>query len=349
MDISLIVAAYNEEPIILNNVKLMVQELCKRPDIKWELICVDDGSTDRTGSILNEFAQSDDRVSVIHHRRNFGQGRALRTAFERCSGDVIVTVDADLSYGVEYIYRLADVVLNEDVEIALASAYMPGGQVRNIPIVRLALSRLGNYYLSALSNYPISTSTCVVRAYHKDVLNSIALLSDGMELQVEILAKAHMLGFRVKEIPAKLEWEDKPKKANATPLRRSKMNKSRSIRLYLALGWLYKPALVFMVIAAVLSSVGLYLLFNNIVRYSLLFGDNLDKGIAGALSISLRELVMQYPHTVLFCIVFLLFGCLAFAFALLLMQNKYHYDELYKLCQLNITRARGAAERDIEP
>lgn len=349
MDISLIVAAYNEEPVILANLKLMVQELCKRPGMKWELICVDDGSTDRTGSILDEFARSDDRVSVIHHRRNYGQGRALRSAFERCSGEVVVTVDADLSYGVEYIYRLADVIFEEDVEIALASAYMPGGQVRNIPFIRLALSRLGNYYLSALSDYSISTSTCVVRAYHKDVLTSIALLSDGMELQIEILAKAHMLGFRVKEIPAKLEWAEKPKQWQGTQVRRSKMNKSRSIRLYLALGWLHKPALVFMIIAAILSSFGLYLLFNNLVRYGLLFGENLNRGIAGALSASLRDLVVQYPHTVLFCMAFLLFGGLTFAFALLLMQNKYHYDELYKLCQLGITRARVKTRDDLEP
>jgi len=337
MDVSLIVAVFNEESVILDNLNSMVAALSTRASVDWEIICVDDGSLDKSGEIMDEFAKQHSRVSVLHHRRNFGQGRALRSAFEECQGDIIVTIDADLSYGVEYIYRLADVVRNDNVEIALASAYMKGGSVHNIPLHRYILSRLGNYYLSKLSQYSISTSTCVVRAYHKEVIKDIVFLSDGMELQLEILAKAHMMGFDVKEIPAKLEWLT-PKINGSKSTRKSKMSKARSIKLYLAMGWLFKPALLFFSIATVLLLAGSYLLFNNVTRYFILVKENMGEGLLTSLSISLKELLLQYPHTVIFCTMFLLFGGLTLAFSLILTQNKFYHEELFKLSQMSMSK-----------
>lgn len=333
MDISLVVAAYNEEPVIRDNLRLMIEALSARSGIDWEIVCVDDGSTDQTGAIFDEYATTDQRVIAIHHRRNFGQGRALRNAFDQCKGEVIVTVDADLSYGPEYIYLLVDVLKEQNVEIALASAYMKEGSVKNVPFIRFLLSRLGNYYLAKLSHYSISTSTCVVRAYNREVIDSIVLLSDGMELQLEILMKSYLMGFRVTEIPAHLEWaKDKPKNTGGVR-RSSKMRILRTIRMYLTIGWLFKPAMAFVIISLLLLACGSYLLFNNILRYVLLVIEHMESGLINSLSISLKELIVHYPHTVVFCTIFMLFGSLTFAFALLLMQNKFYYEELFRLGQ----------------
>lgn len=339
MDVSLVVAAYNEEEIITENVALMVEALSSRPEVKWELLCVNDGSTDQTGQLIDIIAASDSRFTAIHHRRNFGQGRALRSAFDKCRGEVVVTIDADLSYGVENIYKLVDVVLKENVEVALASAYMIGGDVHNIPLLRRLLSKFGNYYLSFQSEYPISTSTCVVRAYHRDVIDNLVCFSDGMEMQIEILMKCHMMGYRIRELPARLNWvacEEKEIKKT----RKSNMNIPKSIKLYLFMGWLFRPALIFMILGCVLLVLGGYLLFNNLFRYVSLVVENMDIGLLGALSLSLNQLIIEYPHTVIFCVTFLLFGGLMGAFSMLLIQGKAYYEDLFKLNQLILVEMR---------
>src|SRR5262245_30597838 len=133
IELSVVIAAYNEEGVIVNSIQKIITELHTCPKVRWEIICVDDGSHDRTGALLDQIAQDDPRVHVVHHRRNFGQGRALQTAFNICRGAVIVTLDADLSYSPEHVYRLVEALREHNVEIALASPYVRGGTVSNVP------------------------------------------------------------------------------------------------------------------------------------------------------------------------------------------------------------------------
>lgn len=337
VDLSVIIAAFNEAAVIDANICRVVAELEKHSEVRWELIVVNDGSQDRTGELINAWEKRDARIRVLHHRRNFGQGRALRTAFDVVSGDVIVTLDADLSYGPEYIFRLLDVLSDSDSDIALASAYMKGGAVRNVPFGRALLSRLANLYLAKLSHYDIATSTCVVRAYRRDCIDSLVLTSDGMELQLEILMKAHMLGLRVCEIPAVLSWSDTKKATGEISSPRvSKMRISRSMRLYLLMGWLFKPASIFMGLALILIVLGchmavilLSMIINSVLKY-------MSEGFIVALSIGLREVFTGFTYSFVFCGAFLLIGIQIFAFSLLLMQNKFYFDELCKLGHIQL-------------
>jgi glycosyltransferase involved in cell wall biosynthesis len=337
--LSVVVAAYNEEPVIRRNLERIVQSLASQEACTWELVCVDDGSTDRTGELMDDFAAGSDRIRVLHHRRNFGQGRALRTAFDAARGEVIVTLDADLSYGPEYIVKLADALAEQNAEIALASPYMPGGRVENVPFHRRFLSRLGNRYLARMSHYRISTSTCAVRAYRREVLDAIALTSDGMELQLEVLMKAAMRRFRVCEVPADLVWA-KEKAAEAGFRRASKMRILQTIRLYLLMGWLSRPAMVFAVVSALLLLPGLYMAGVLGVRFVQFTIAALDRGLVQALSDGLNRVFATYTYSVVFCGAFLLIGFQTLAFSLLVMQNKFYFDEL---CRLSWQGRRGEA------
>ena len=331
-ELSVVIAAYNEEPVITKNLRHIVDELSKRPNVLWEMICVDDGSTDNTGILMDDFASKNPRVHVFHHRRNFGQGRALRTAFDQCRGDVIVTLDADLSYGPEYIFQLMDTLRDKNVEIALASPYAKGGTVRNVPFYRHFLSRYGNLYLAKMSRYPISTSTSVVRAYRRDVMDTLDLTSDGMELQLEILMKAHMMGFRVFEIPACLEWSD-DKAVKADFRRVSKMRILRTVRLYLLMGWLQRPAYFFIILSWLLIIPGAYMAFTVALVTFRILAEKIPLGVAKALEVTLKELVTDYYQNIVFSSAFLLIGILSFAFSLILLQNKFYFEELYRLGQ----------------
>jgi len=126
--ISVIIAAYNEEGIIKASVLRTLEFLETEIREDWELIVVDDGSADGTGATLDQLAAERSGLVVLHHHHNFGQGRALRTAFAACRGDTIVTLDADLSYGPEYVKILTGALRDQKADIALASAYARGGE-----------------------------------------------------------------------------------------------------------------------------------------------------------------------------------------------------------------------------
>lgn len=344
VDISVIVAAYNEEPIIFKNLERIVAELENRFNNKWELICVNDGSRDNTGTLLDEFAQKDSRVKVLHHRRNFGQGRALRTGFNICRGDIVVTLDADLSYGPQYIFELVDALEVNNVEIALASPYMKGGIVRNVPFYRHMLSRWGNFYLAKMSPYSVSTSTSVVRAYRREVLDSVVLTSDGMELQLEILMKAYTLGFRVCEIPAQLQWS-KDKKQGPKLRRASKMRIPGTIQTYLFLGWLTRPAVVFLLLSWLLILPGLYMSLWLLWRVLERVPTHLGRGIMEAISLSLQSAFQTYTYSFIIYGGILLVGMQVFLYSLLLLQNKYYFEEFFRLGH-EIKKLNSAFDRE---
>ena len=333
VDVSIVIAVYNEGVVIENNIKQVVAELESRPAMRWELICVNDGSNDNTGELLNNLSQNDPRIHTIHLRRNFGQGRALRTGFDVCRGEVIVTLDADLSYSPAYVYQMFDTLRKKNVEVVLASAYSKGGAVTNVPFQRRFLSRAGNYYLRVMMGSNVATVTCVVRAYMRDVIDTLILTSDGMELQLEVLQKASRLGYRIEEIPAHLEWSlQKAQEKSAT--RASKMRIAHTIRQYFLFGLLSKPAYVFVPIASY------FILHGSIMTVGLLFKliasikENYHQSLLTAMSIGLKNLMNEQGYSVLTASFLLIIGIQLFAFVLQFIQSQIYFDELVKIMQI---------------
>lgn len=208
VDLSVVIPMYNEEENVANTISQVSKTLAQLEDT-WEILIVNDGSTDRTLEIAQELAAGDPRVRIVSHARNAGRGKALRTGFANARGEIIVTTDADLSYEPKYILDLVK-TLKEDrnIDMALGSPYMPGGGTENVPFGRLLVSMLGNRILGvALASErrgKLNTITCIFRAYRQRVLDSLELESDGKEIHLEILSKAIAAGFQVKEVPAVL-------------------------------------------------------------------------------------------------------------------------------------------------
>jgi len=162
---------------------------------RYELIPVDDGSTDDTSGALALAAQGDDHIRPVGYRTNRGRGYALRRGFAVAKGDFVASIDADLSYEPGTVVRMVTALLEDaEADLVLASPYMPGGSVDGVPPMRLALSRGGNWVLRRALPQPIWTSTGIVRAYRADVLRSLDLESDGKEIHLEILSAAMALG-----------------------------------------------------------------------------------------------------------------------------------------------------------
>jgi dolichol-phosphate mannosyltransferase len=203
-DISVIIPMYNEQENAGETIRKITQILM--PSGKsFEIIPVNDGSTDNTLAALDAIALGNTHVRVVSYWKNGGRGKALRYGFKAARGRYIATIDADLSYDAKYITDMAQTLDEEsDIDVVLASPYMEGGRTEGVPRDRLFISRLGNKVLQMAITEGIHTMTCVVRCYRKEVIDSLDLESDGKEIHLEILSKILAMGYRIKEIPATL-------------------------------------------------------------------------------------------------------------------------------------------------
>ena len=169
--VSVVVPAFNEESIITKNLASITQYMTTLEDeYRWELIVINDGSTDNTGDLAESFAKDWDNVYVLHHMYNFRLGQALRYAFSRSEGDYIVVMDLDLSYSTGHIGKMLEKIRKTRAKIVIASPFMKGGKISNVPWLRKFLSVRANRFLCLMAakdrfSDKITNITGMVRTY----------------------------------------------------------------------------------------------------------------------------------------------------------------------------------------
>lgn len=211
-EVSVVIPMYNEEENVQATLREVKNLLEGFKSHTWEILVVNDGSIDRTLELAEEMAKADGRIRVISYHPNMGRGKALRSGFEESRGDIVVTTDADLSYEAKYIRILAkELIDNQGLDFVIGSPYMEGGGTKGVPFHRLLISRLGNKILGFSLAGNLKTTTGILRAYRKYVVDSLELESDGKEIHLEILSKALALGYKVREVPAVLTGRVKGK------------------------------------------------------------------------------------------------------------------------------------------
>src|SRR5579872_918525 len=248
--VSLVVPAFDEAGIIERNLDELLNYLAGlQAAYRFELVLVDDGSSDQTGTVADAFAAARSGVHVCHHGRNRGLGAALKTGFARAGGDYIVTLDLDMSYEPAYVAALLDALVGQRAAIALASPYLKGGSVRNVPWTRRQLSAWANHYLSVATGGTVATLTGMVRAYDARALRTLDVAADGMDFNHELVFAALRRGMRVVEIPARLEWRSAPQPESAAtpPKRRSSMRILKHAWSVLGSGLRYRPSMLFVI------------------------------------------------------------------------------------------------------
>ena len=249
--VSLVVPAYNEAAIIEHSLTTLCHYMTScESDYQWELIVVNDGSTDQTGKLAEDMASVHAQIRVLHHPLNRGIGQAFRTALTHCTGAYIVTLDLDLSYAPEHISELLGTIRHTGAKIVVTSPYMLGGRVSNVPWLRHALSRWANRFLSLLAPIRLSTFTGMVRAYDTAFLKQLDLRSMGMEVNPEALHKAILMGATVAEIPAHLHWRQQ--RAG----RQSSLKIVRHILAILRAGFVLQLAFFFCLLGLLLLGAG---------------------------------------------------------------------------------------------
>ena len=191
--ISVVIPAYNEEKNIgeVLSKTISVMESLGRP---YEIIVVDDGSTDRTLEVASTY-----KVTVLSNGRNKGKGYALRKGFQHARGDVIVTIDSDGAHDPKDIPEMLKLIFN-GADVVSGSRFL--GASKDFTS---SLNRLGNFLINSiimvLTGKRITDSQTGFRAIKKEILEKLCLESIGYEIETELTVKTLKNGFIFQEKP----------------------------------------------------------------------------------------------------------------------------------------------------
>ena len=198
MKVSIIVPCFNEE----ENVQTFREELL--PYIKnydFELILVDDHSLDDTYRELLKLKRKN--VVVLRHKKNMGMGGAVKTGINAATGDVLITIDADLTFHPRFIKDLIDKYKETNADCVIGS-HVLGKLSEDIPLYRSIISKISNRVYALLLGKKISAITPIFRLYKKNVLKNIEIKSNDFNINAEILFKLIQNKKSIAEVPVTL-------------------------------------------------------------------------------------------------------------------------------------------------
>jgi glycosyltransferase involved in cell wall biosynthesis len=338
--VSVIVPAYNEAAVVVDTLTRLSDHLASLEDLyRWEIVVVNDGSTDETGALAEEFARTHPNVRILHHRVNFLLGQALRYAFNSTQGDYVAVMDCDLSYEPEHLSRMLYAIQDSKARIIIASPYAKGGKTTNVPFTRHMLSRGANAMLSKAAGGGITTVTGMVRVYDGRFLRSLDLRAMDTEINTEIIYKAQILHARIIEIPAHLDWSF----AQTGGTRRIATNfrVSRSTLSSLFSTFLFRPFLFFMLPGLLLGVLSAYSLFWCVWHVFQAWGSPSTVGNSG-LTGAIEGAYNRAPHLFLFTGITAVLSIQLISLGVIAAQGKRYFEELFHLGTNILRRVRPA-------
>ena len=187
IELSVIVPLYNEEESLIELSDWIIN-VCQEHNISFELYFIDDGSTDSSWEVIHSIAEKDTRIKGISFRRNYGKSAALNTGFSKASGDVVITMDADLQDNPNEIPELMKMITQDGFDIV--SGWKKD---RRDPISKTIPTKLYNSVTRAVSGIKLKDMNCGLKAYKKEVVKSIDVYGE-MHRYIPVIA--HWAGFK---------------------------------------------------------------------------------------------------------------------------------------------------------
>lgn len=192
LGISVVIPLYNEQESLRELTAALKAQLIKLAGSRYEIIYVNDGSTDRSGQILSDIIRGASRVTALSFRRNMGKSAGLAAGFKEVKYGIVITMDADLQDDPREIPNL---IAKLDDGYDLVSGWK---KKRYDPVTKTAPSKFFNSVTSFFAGVKLHDFNCGLKGYRKEVVDSLDVYG---EMHRYLPALAHWKGFRVTEIP----------------------------------------------------------------------------------------------------------------------------------------------------
>ncbi len=187
MDVSVVIPLYNEDES-LKELHAWIQSVCVKAQLSYEIIFIDDGSTDQSWQVITQLQQLDQQVVGIRFLRNYGKSAGLHVGFEVAQGEVVITMDADLQDSPDEIPELISMIRQQGYD--LVSGWK---KKRYDPISKTIPTKLYNWATRKMSGIRLHDFNCGLKAYKNEVVKNIEIFGE-MHRYIPVIA--HRAGFR---------------------------------------------------------------------------------------------------------------------------------------------------------
>ena len=206
MKVSVVVPAHNEAEVIAHTVGALAAAL-ESAGRDYEIIVVDDASTDGTGAVVAALAEGNGRIRCLRSHYANGYGFAVRAGLDVFEGEAVAIVMGDGSDDPGDVVRYFDLI-EEGYDCAFGSRFLPGSSVAGYPRLKLLINRVVNAGIRILFRHGYNDTTNAFKAYRREVIDNVApLLSNHFNLTVELPLKAIVRGFSYAIVPT--SWRDR--------------------------------------------------------------------------------------------------------------------------------------------
>ncbi len=196
MKLSVVVPAHNEE----ENISDVITRLENSLEMPFELIVVNDHSIDNTALLVEGLAKQYNNIILVENKLNKGFANALKTGFNKVSGDAVIPIMADLCDDLSSVKEMLNKI-NEGYDVVSGSRYLESGKRIGGSKIKGFLSCLAGKSVNSLLGVPTHDITNSFKMYRKKVIDSIKIESCAFEVSMELPLKAYYLGFKITEIP----------------------------------------------------------------------------------------------------------------------------------------------------
>jgi glycosyltransferase involved in cell wall biosynthesis len=195
--LSIVVPVFNEQATLARVVHKLIDVV---PHL-FEVVVVDDCSTDQTKEIAAELAEQYSQVRVVSHDHNLGKTAALRTGFALTTGDMVIVQDADLEYDPSEIYDVIRPILNGHADVVYGSRFLVKRAARVLYFYHYLGNKVLTFTSNLLTNLNMTDVETGYKAFKGDIIRNMVITSSGFGFEIEVTAKVAKLGCPIYEVP----------------------------------------------------------------------------------------------------------------------------------------------------
>jgi len=194
--LSVVVPVFNEEQTIRSVLDRLLAEI----PLELELVVVDDGSTDRTPAIIDDYATRDSRIRVFH-KANGGKTSALKEGFQHTTGSIVIIQDADLEYDPAEIIHVIQPILDGHADVVYGSRFMVRRAARVLYFYHYVANNVLTMLSNMLTNLNMSDVETGYKAFRGEIIRNMTITSSGFGIEIEVTAKIAKIDAVIYEVP----------------------------------------------------------------------------------------------------------------------------------------------------